>query len=348
MGEDRGIRLFRKSGNRAHEYEEKPFSTERELQAFFEANLYELVQVHFLVSEYVTGPPHHSRIDTLGLDEDGRPVVVEFKRRSNQNIINQGLYYLDWLRNNEARFRRLVDSKFNRRSVENIDFANAWLLCVAWEFTEWDFVAAKESRREIELWQYFRFDDDLVALINLFRPTDDELTSSRDPVSAIPTAAEPEIVTASHELSQEGWLAQGEDETDSPDEPQPDFNITSGWRSASPELRALFKLLHDYMLQLSPEVQVLPGKQRIAFKGNFFILAVYVRSRSDMLQVYASVDPAKVKLEPGFTRDTQGYPLNHNRLEITIRNRSDLERARPLIRQAWEHDVSGEKFSWAG
>ena len=122
--------------------------------------------------------------------------------------------------------------------------------------------------------------------------------------------------------------------------------MTSGWRSAGATLRALFMELHDYILSLGPEIQVLPGRQRVAFKGNFFIVAVYVRSRDNCLLACASVHPANVKLERGFTRDTQGYPLNHNRLEITIRNRKDLERAKPLLRQAYEHDLRDEPFRW--
>jgi hypothetical protein len=36
--------------------------------------------VRFLVSEYGTGPVHGGRIDSLGIDENGAPVVVEYKR----------------------------------------------------------------------------------------------------------------------------------------------------------------------------------------------------------------------------------------------------------------------------
>lgn len=30
-------------------------------------------------------------LDSLGLDENGCPVIVEYKRHSNENVINQGL-----------------------------------------------------------------------------------------------------------------------------------------------------------------------------------------------------------------------------------------------------------------
>ncbi|MCE2489178.1 MAG: hypothetical protein J4G17_04290 [Anaerolineae bacterium] len=104
----------------------------------------------------------------------------------------------------------------------------------------------------------------------------------------------------------------------------------------------------NYVRQtLVPEVQVLPSSHRIAFKGNFFILAIYVRSRSNELHAYAGVDPATVQLKPGFTRNTEGWPLSHNRLEIIIRNRDDLEQAKPYIEQVVKNDLRGEPFDWA-
>ena len=61
-----------------------------------------------LASEYSTGPKHGGRIDTLGIDENGNPVIIEYKRATNENVINQGLFYLDWLLDHRAEFKLLV------------------------------------------------------------------------------------------------------------------------------------------------------------------------------------------------------------------------------------------------
>ena len=73
------------------------FATEKELQAFIEANLEELLGVRFIGTEFQTGDKHGGRIDTLGLDEGGNPVIVEYKLGQVGDVMNQGLYYLDWL-----------------------------------------------------------------------------------------------------------------------------------------------------------------------------------------------------------------------------------------------------------
>jgi hypothetical protein len=42
------------------------------------------------------------------LDENGSPVVVEYKRTLNENVITQGLFYIDWLLDYKAEFILLV------------------------------------------------------------------------------------------------------------------------------------------------------------------------------------------------------------------------------------------------
>ena len=75
---------------------------EKSLQVLFEANLEALLGIRFLGTEHSTGPVHGGRIDTLGLDEDNSPVIIEYKRSVNENVINQGLFYLDWLLDGQA------------------------------------------------------------------------------------------------------------------------------------------------------------------------------------------------------------------------------------------------------
>ena len=67
-----------------------PTRSKNRSKAFFEKNLEALLGVRFLASEFTTS--NGGRIDTLGLDENGCPVILEYKRASNENVINQGLF----------------------------------------------------------------------------------------------------------------------------------------------------------------------------------------------------------------------------------------------------------------
>ena len=106
-----------------------------------------LTGVEFVASEHPTGPRHGRRIDTLGINGAGRPVVVEYKRRQNQNVINQGLDYLAWLDDHQAEFRELVRKQLDDGRVTGIDFGASRLLCIAEEFLRQDEIAAETNRR---------------------------------------------------------------------------------------------------------------------------------------------------------------------------------------------------------
>jgi RecB family endonuclease NucS len=102
------IKLFRISGDEVSQLEAKTFGVERSLQTLIERHLDEFLGVRFLATEHSTGPAHGGRIDTLGIDENGCPVIIEYKRSMNENVINQGLFYLDWLMDHRDGFRWLV------------------------------------------------------------------------------------------------------------------------------------------------------------------------------------------------------------------------------------------------
>ena len=36
-------------------------------------------------------------MDCIGIDENHYPVIFEYKRSMNENVINQGQFYLNWL-----------------------------------------------------------------------------------------------------------------------------------------------------------------------------------------------------------------------------------------------------------
>lgn len=73
------------------EYQGGNITLEKELQTIIENNMVAFFGVRFLASEYVTTS---GRMDSLGMDENNCPVIFEYKRSTNENVINQGLFYL--------------------------------------------------------------------------------------------------------------------------------------------------------------------------------------------------------------------------------------------------------------
>ena len=78
-----GLRLFRTDTTSSGMTEVVPrlAEIEADVQGLVEAHMETLLGVRSLASEYGTGPVHGGRIDSLGLDENGSPVIVEFTDR---------------------------------------------------------------------------------------------------------------------------------------------------------------------------------------------------------------------------------------------------------------------------
>lgn len=98
-----GLRLF-STGDGVTEAVPRLAEIEADVQGLIEAHMEVMLGMRFLASEYSTGPVHGGRIDALGLDENGAPVIVEYTRATDAGVIHQGLYYLAWLMDHRAEF----------------------------------------------------------------------------------------------------------------------------------------------------------------------------------------------------------------------------------------------------
>jgi hypothetical protein len=161
------IKLFQYSADQVVELLGKPAGVERWLQSLIESNMKAFLGVHFLVSEYSTGAKHGGRIDSLGLDENGCPVIIEYKRHSSETIINQGLHYLNWLDDRKAEFRLLVMDKLGGKVANDIEWEGKRLLCIVADFTEYDGSILLNTHRDVELRRYELFGDAFL-LFDLF------------------------------------------------------------------------------------------------------------------------------------------------------------------------------------
>jgi hypothetical protein len=171
-GKETAPRLFRLR-HRGHAIIEVPKGTvamERSLQRLMEHHLVQLLDIQFVASEYPIGARHEGRIDTLGLDRHGAPVVIEYKRTLSVNLISQGLFYLDWLDEHRGDFRLLVHDRLGSGIGESINWECPRLICVAAEHHRYDLRAVRQIPRRVELIRYVWFGDDLLLLAKLSPP----------------------------------------------------------------------------------------------------------------------------------------------------------------------------------
>lgn len=298
------IKLFRISHHEVAELVGQSVALEKSLQTLIEQHLEPLLGVQFLATEYSTGKTHGGRIDTLGIDENAFPVIIEYKRSSNENVINQGLFYLNWLLDHQAEFELMVLKKYGQELAEEIDWSSPRLLCIAGDFTKYDEHAVQQINRNIELIRYRRYGDELLLL---------ELVNA---------------VTA-HPIT----------ETQLQSTPKKNvYKSVSEYLEQSPaHLQDLFAELEAYLVALGDDVQKKVLKLYFAYKRIKNFACVEVHPQSEELLVFVKVDPDSIELEDGFTRDVR--KIGHfgtGDLEIRIKSRDDLERAKPLLVESYE------------
>lgn len=300
------IKVFRINPLPVSELAATSVALEKSLQTLIEQNLETFLGIRFVASEYSTGKTHGGRIDTLGIDENRRPVIIEYKRSLNENVINQGLYYLDWLMDHKAEFVLRVIEKFGKAEADLIEWSNPRLICVAGDFTKYDEHAVQQINRNIELIRYRRFEDDLLLF---------ELVNA--------TLAE---VSSDVEKSPKGIKLQPQHKT-----------ITENLAIADTKLKDRFDALKSFLLALGDDVQIVTNKYYLAFKRikNFACVELY--PKVGRIIVYVKVDPTTVEMIDGFTRDVRS--IGHygtGDLEISIMDDNALEYAKPLIIRSYE------------
>ncbi|MCK4635777.1 MAG: hypothetical protein KAT32_02845 [Candidatus Moranbacteria bacterium] len=154
--------IFSIKNNLAKQLKKKNFQNEKELQSFVEQNMENLFGIRFLASEFTTSKQHGGRIDSLGLDENNSPVIIEYKWGEKDNIINQGLFYLDWLVDHTGDFQLLVQDKLGE-NIE-VDFGSPRVLLIAQTFNKYDQYAINRMAENIELWGYSQYENDIFEL----------------------------------------------------------------------------------------------------------------------------------------------------------------------------------------
>ncbi|UWM47663.1 DUF5655 domain-containing protein [Streptomyces carpaticus] len=295
------LRVFRqRPASSAVELRQVGVTVERDLQRFVEANMDAVLGVRLVASEYPTGNVHRGRPDSLGLDADGRPVIVEYKRGRADGVVAQLLFYLDWLVDHRAEFEQLVATRLGEQAARNIDWSSPRLICVAADFGRYEAHAVRQLSHSVELLRFRAYDDDLLVI--------ESAASSPSAGTARPVRTGP-VTTRTTE--------------------------PSGSPVAQQSVKDLFAQVHSAAAALGSDVRVELRKHYTAYRRtrNF----ACVRTQRSGLLMYLPLDPGSVPLAAGFTRDVRGVGhLGTGDLEVRITSAGDVRRAVPLLERSYQ------------
>lgn len=164
--------IFKIAGKRIEKIKPTKFlgsDKEKQLQRLMENNLCAVFEMTFIGSEYST--THGGRIDTLAIDRDNRPVIIEYKADKSATILLQGLYYMDWLVENKAEYEKVVKLKLRKEVPINWK-SGIRLILIAKSFEIWDKFAVNRIKEEVELYEYTIYENNELKLEKTTLPKD--------------------------------------------------------------------------------------------------------------------------------------------------------------------------------
>ena len=283
------------------EYQSGTVTLEKELQTVIENNMNTFFGVTFLASEYRT--TDGGRMDSIGIDENHCPVIFEYKRSMKENVINQGLFYLNWLLDHKDSIKVLVIEKLGLKAADDIDWTMPRVVCIAGDFTKYDESAIKQMNRNISLIRYKKFGDDLL----MFEQINENIAAA---ISEDTSVSKPKSSDKTFEEQING---------------------------ADKEIKVLYQNLSNYILSLGDDISETHLKLYAAFKKIRNIVTVVALKKK--LVINLPIDVSTVTFEEGFSRDVTN--IGHwgcGAVEVQLKNKADFEKAKALIDRAYNEN----------
>jgi predicted transport protein len=304
--------LYQIKQQKTQQVKPSSFKSEKELQKMFEANLEELLGARYVASEFTTGDRQRGRIDTLGIDQDGTPVIIEYKKTSNENVINQGLFYLDWLVDHKGDFTLAAQEKLGK-DVE-IDWSSPRLILVAESFSEYDKYAVNRIGANIQLWTYRKYGDDFLFLESIFA------TISQKPSKKIKTDSKEEV--------------EGETEEEVA------YNLEYHLSEKPAETKALFDALRERIFAFNNDGDIIekPNKIYVSYKHGKNFCEVQIQTNS--LKIWLDIPFADLDDPRKISRDVS--KIGHHgtgTTETKLADLSELDAVMGLIEQSYKQTL---------
>ncbi len=281
---------------------------EKDIQTLFEENLGTILNIDFLATEYTTS--FGGRIDTVGIDKNGAPVIIEYKRNQNENVINQGLSYLKWLLDHKADFEKLCQ---NKNIQLEIDWNSPRVICVAESYNKFDLDTAEILPLKIELLKYRIHENEILYV-------------------------EPETQKAVKISTTKIFKKNKKQPTNNT--LQKEYSIEEHLKATSENTKDLFYALREQIKNLDESITEEPKAKYIAYKltTNFVDLTI----KKNTIKVFLNIPSGKLNDPHNIARDmvhpkTIGHWGNGD-YEVKISKKEELDNLFDLIKQSYHYN----------
>jgi predicted transport protein len=269
-------------------------------------NLEEILNIIFLASEYST--TWGGRIDTLGIDRNGSPVIIEYKLNKNENVINQALSYLRWLLDHKAEFEKLCKDKDIKTEI---DWDSPRLICIAQSFNRYDLDTVAVLPVRIELLRYSLYENGILQIeVENYEQTKDE-----------------------KQKLEHKTISKKEKE-------KLQYSIEDHLLGKDAKIKEIFFTLREKIMSLDKNIVEEPKAKYIAYKLSSNFVDIVLLSNS--LKIFLNIKSGDLKDEWGIARDlTKPKSIGHwgnGDYEVKIDSIEDIEKVFELIKQSYEYN----------
>lgn len=284
------------------------FDREKELQTLIEGNLEQVFGCRFIATEFLTGKRHAGRIDTLALSEENNPAIIEYKKKATPSLINQSLYYLDWINDHRGDFEIAAQKALGNQV--KVDWSDILVICLAPDYGKYDLHAVRAMDANLQLWTYKLFANDLLYL---------EKVKS----TAIYSTDDPRELSA-------GQKAALSRKTGA-------YTVEQHFENKPVSMQDIARSIQEFIVGLDSAIEEVPKKFYIAYKLSKNIVCMQIQK--DKVQIYAKLDPKQVddapkQLHPRDMTGTGHYGTGD--FGFSVKDPDDIELAKPLLEQAYQ------------
>lgn len=301
--------LFKINGSAVKKIIAKDLDLEKNLQSLFEQNLEEVLNIVFLAHEYSTS--FGGRIDTLGIDKNGSPCIIEYKKNQNDNVINQGLSYLKWLLDHKEKLEILCQDK--KIDIE-VDWESSRVICIAESYSKFDLDTADILPINIELLRYRVYDENILYL-------------------------EPENYQKV-KISTSGIIKKGKTQKAKDAQLQKVYLVDDHLAGINKETIDLFQDLRERILSLDQIIIEEAKSKYIAYKTSTNFVDVVVKQYG--LKIFLNVKSGQLNDPQKLARDlTKPKPIGHwgnGDYEVKFESANEADAVFALIKQSYDYN----------
>ena len=300
--------IFNVQNSKLAPIKEKDIDLEKSIQKLTEENLQTVFGLQFVRSEFSLGG---FRIDTLAFDKEASAfVIIEYKRDKSFSVIDQGYAYLALMLNNKADFVLEYNEKLKSSlKKDDIDWSQSRVLFLAQSFTTYQQNAINFRDLPIELWEVKVFDNATILYNQLISH------EAKASVKSITKNKTVEGVTKEVKV----------------------YTLEDHLEKASDEIKDLFNVLRETLLNLGSDVKEIPKKQYIAYKTSSNFTDVVILK--DSLKLFINISSGKLVDPSGVARDlAKPQHIGHwgnGDYEVIIKKRDELPYVMTLIEQSY-------------